>query len=113
MKSRNAISHILANVLLLFTRPKQRYEKPRTDRRPQRVAGYLLLDEFVVWFVVVKRLDNPVTIMPHIGAFTIRFKTSRVAVTNQVQPKGCQTFAVARAFQHFVYQQLPRIGTVV
>ena len=64
--------------------------------RAQHVAGDLLENEVVVWFVLGEGVNDVVAVRPGVGARLVHFKTVGFGETNDIEPVSGPAFAEAR-----------------
>ncbi len=82
-------------------------------RRPQHlilIAGQLLLNELIEWFVLVERLDHVITILVRIETDPVAGIAVGVGVAGHVEPVAAPALAVARGVEQAVQQAFVGIG---
>src|SRR5690349_13805949 len=84
-----------------------RDQKADADRFSESITRDLLLDELVIRFVIVERVDDPVTKPESVRSFAICLEAVGLAEVNNVEPVGSPALPVTRARENPVDQTQP------
>ncbi len=80
---------------------------------PQLVGRDLFLDEAVVRFVFVERLDHVVPVAPGVGIILVRLEPAAIGVAHHVEPMPGPALAIGGRLQQLVHELLERLGGLV
>ena len=74
-------------------------QKPQRRIRAGDVARQLIADKFVVRQIGIERVDDPIAVMPRVGALAVGFKSHRLRPANDIEPMLRPTLTIARRGQ--------------